>query len=454
MKIQTRIAVLFAALAAAVVLVMGGLVYYFANQNAFEDFYKRLEIRAIVAAKAALEKDETNVEAYDEIRQLHLERLPHEEEYFIPVEHINDYRQYMPGADVPVTYIQQINREGSKTYKNDETFFYGLKYEDNEGRYLIIISARNEITTEVLANLRKTLLICIIVAVLLSSFMGLWFSHQIFKPIRAITKRVQTISAHNMHLRLDSGSGKDEITQLSQTFNNMLDRLETAFETQNNFVSNASHELNTPLTTIIGETEYLLSKPRETEQYVRSLAVINSEAERLHSIIKSLLHLAQTGFNGKVQQFVRIRMDEMLFTVKKTVDNIFPDNKVYINHSLMPEDEKKLIVSGNPQLLELALVNVVLNGYKYSSNQPVQVAIAATNDKIIILVKDVGIGIPREEIKYVFEPFFRASNTQDFQGYGIGLPLSRNIVRMHKGDLIVDSEQGQGTEIKIILPMA
>jgi signal transduction histidine kinase len=232
----------------------------------------------------------------------------------------------------------------------------------------------------------------------------------------------------------------------------MLDRLETAFETQNNFVSNASHELGTPLTAIIGEAELALNKQRPEEEYRQSLQVILHEAERLEHITKSLLSLAQTGFDGKRQQLERIRTDELIFNVKSTIDRINPGNKVAIDYTMLPEDEDKLFVQGNAQLLQLALSNIVQNACKYSDNSPAYIALAATDKNNVIIIKDNGIGIPAQDLPFIYEPFFRASNTSSYKGYGIGLPLARNIIRLHGGNIIVNSRQNEGTEIRITLP--
>jgi signal transduction histidine kinase len=252
---------------------------------------------------------------------------------------------------------------------------------------------------------------------------------------------------------LNSGRGKDEIEELSHTFNNMLDRLETSFESQNNFVSNASHELSTPLTAIIGEAELTLTKPRSPEQYVQSTQVILNEAERLRNVTTTLLNLAQTGFDGKKQNWEQVRADELVWSVKKSVDNINPQNQVYFDTSHLPEEARKLSTSGNMQLLILALSNVVVNACKYSNNSPVTIGVAATDERILIVVRDTGIGIPENELPYIFDPFFRASNVEHFKGYGIGLPLSRNILRLHGGDIVVSSKVGEGTIIHISLPI-
>ncbi len=451
MKIQYRIALLFAMLTVSIVLIVSVTEYYFANQNTFEDFYKRLEIRAVIAAKSRFEKEAMSKSTYDEIRRLHLETLPDEREYFLD----DDSQKALVGKlPLDAAFYKEAAQKGVARHREGNMFYYAYMYNDKDINSLVVIAAKNEFIDEYLRNLRTIIVVSTISAIILSLMIGLWFSKIILQPISLITHKVQDISASQLHLRLPDGNGKDEISELTETFNNMLDRLETTFETQKNFISNASHELNTPLTTIIGESEYALSKQRSVEDYVRSMGVILNEAERLKRITGSLLHLAQTGYTGKLQDFSMLRLDEVLYTVKETVDNIIPNNKVVIDLSLMPEDQQKLVIKGNQQLLELALVNIVINGCKYSNNKPVQVSLAATDTKVVITVEDQGVGIPKDEIAYIYEPFFRASNTGSFTGYGIGLPLSRNIVRLHNGELDVRSEQNKGTVVKVKLPLA
>ncbi|HLO71626.1 MAG TPA: HAMP domain-containing sensor histidine kinase [Flavipsychrobacter sp.] len=451
MKIQYRIALLFAMLTVSIVLIVSVTEYYFANQNTFEDFYKRLEIRAVIAAKSRFENEAMSKSTYAELRRLHLEKLPAEKEYFLDVDSQQEQIAVLP---LDKDFYKQAQLTGIARHREGNMFYYAYRYNDKDVSSIVIIAAKNEFIDAYLRNLRTIIVVSTISAIVLSLMIGLWFSKIILQPISLITHKVQDISASQLHLRLPAGNGKDEISELTETFNNMLDRLETTFETQKNFISNASHELNTPLTTIIGESEYALSKQRSAEDYVRSMGVILNESERLKRITGSLLHLAQTGYTGKLQDFSMLRLDEVLYTVKETVDNIIPKNKVVIDLSLMPEDQQKLVVKGNQQLLELALVNIVINGCKYSLNKPVLVSLAATDTKLVITIEDNGVGIPKEEIAYIYEPFFRASNTGSFKGYGIGLPLSRNIVRLHNGELDVRSEENKGTTVKIKLPLA
>jgi len=450
MKIRYKILILFTVLTVSIILLMATFTYLLTNRHFFDDFYKRLEIRAYIAARAAFTKNK----AYSQIREEHLERLPHEQEYFVKADSTLQ-RQLSTAPSLkylPASFYSQVLATGKATYRYQDTFYEGIRYINDQTPYVVIVSARNDYGAQYLEDLRKVLLLCLAIAAVGVVTAGLFFSRYILQPVRQITSQVKNIRAHNLHLRLSAPSSDDEMSELAQTFNNMLDRLETAFETQNNFVSNASHELGTPLTAIIGEAELALNKQRPEEEYRQSLQVILQEADRLEHITSSLLNLAQTGFDGKRQQFEKIRTDELIFSVKNTIDRINPDNKVEIDYTMLPEDEDKLFIKGNTQLLQLALSNIVQNACKYSDNRPAYIALAATDKSNVIIIKDNGIGIPAQDLPFIYEPFFRASNTGRYKGYGIGLPLARNIIRLHGGNMVVNSLQDEGTEIRITLP--
>ena len=146
-------------------------------------------------------------------------------------------------------------------------------------------------------------------------------------------------------------------------------------------------------------------------------------------------------------------MDQLLFDVRETINRIIPGNKILIDLQMLPESPEKLKVKGNEHLLHLALSNLLINACKYSNNKDVFVSIGVSATHIIIVIKDQGIGIPDTELPYIYDPFFRASNTSNFEGYGIGLPLTRNIIKIHGGELLVTSENEQGTWVEVRLPL-
>jgi 3-oxoacyl-[acyl-carrier-protein] synthase III len=180
--------------------------------------------------------------------------------------------------------------------------------------------------------------------------------------------------------------------------------------------------------------------------------LVLEEAEQLEKKTRALLFLAQTGFDGKIQKFENVRIDQLLWDVKETTERLNTKSKIQFDTSLLPENPAKLKVRGNEQLLHLAFTNIINNGCKYSDYQPVHVSIGASDENVIVIIKDSGIGIPIDELKYIYDPFFRASNTKNYEGYGIGLPLTRNIIRMHKGELRVSSATEMGTIVQVNLP--
>lgn len=454
MKTQSKIALLLFFSNLIIVLIFGLGIYYFFNKYSFVDFYKRLQTRAIIAAKYKLEQDTLNAEAFKTIREQYFEKLEQEREYVLEVDTAAALNHFPKTYQLPLFFLKDVLQRGKSTSNQGNIFYAGIKYRENGKTYLVVVSAENYFATHHLSFLRNILFGGVFLIVLLTILLSVYFSRHIFDPIKQITDKVRQISTENIHLRLEEQDNNNEISALKATFNDLLNRIETAFETQKNFISNASHELSTPLTAIIGEADVALIKERKVEDYQAVLQNILLQAERLDQITKSLLFLAQTGYKGKTIIFEIVRTDEVLWEVKSLIDRMNPQNQITLDLNLLPEDHKKLKVNGNRQLLQLALANIFNNACKYSHNRPVIVYIASSNDQVIIVVKDQGVGIPEAEMPFIYDPFFRASNTQLFEGYGIGLPLARNIVKLHEGTLTVSSQVNVGTTVQIKLPIA
>lgn len=451
MSLNTRITLLFAILSAVIISLLSGFVWYFANEFAFEDFYKRLEYRVSITAQMKLFV-QANTPGYKEVHHRYLEYLPTEQESII---RDDPQSRSILGKkeDLPSGFFRDVRNGQMARHRNGNIFYAGQYFQKADKGYIVVISARDPYGYRELKALQKILIAGFFLSIGLSYLVGRKFSDFTFKPIRALIKKTKGISAENLNQRLDPVKGTDEISEISQTFNAMLDRLETAFETQNNFISNASHELRTPLTIVSAEAELALSKVSSRESEIkRSLLTIQAEAEHLENILTSLLSLAQSGFDGKKQRWEDIRLDELIWDVKTTVDMVNPDNQIHIDFSDLPENADSLNLHGSLNLLKLAVTNIVSNACKYSDNRRVDLALSVTPSNIVISVKDQGIGIPEDELQHVFEPFFRASNTTRYNGYGVGLPLSLNIIRLHKGTISISTVEESGTEMRILLP--
>lgn len=454
MKTQLKIALFLIATNIMMLLLFGGSIYYFLYNYSYTDFYKRLETRATIAAKYNFDADKVTAESFKTIREEHLERLTEEKEQLYQIEQNSDLKEVAKKSLLPLHFIRDIVANAKSTLQINDTFYTGIRYNNNEKLYIVVVSAKNYYASHHLLFMRNIIFVAIVLIILITTYLSLFFSKHIFDPIKNITRRVKQISTENIHLRIEENNEDDEISQLISTFNDLLNRLETAFETQKNFISNASHEFGTPLTSIMGEAEVMLMKERSPEEYQQSLTSILGQAERLNQITQTLLYLAQTGYTNKRIHFEILRTDELIWQTKEMIDKLNPKNNIQIDFSLLPENPKKLKVMGNKQLLYLAFTNILNNACKYSNNKPVQVTIASSDNQVFLAFKDQGIGIPASEMPFIYDPFFRASNTRNFEGYGIGLPLARNIIKIHNGHLQVSSVVEKGTTVQIKLPLA
>lgn len=452
MKTQTKVALIVGVVCTSIVILFGVTIYYFQNKYSFIDFYKRLETRVSIAAIYNLEPHTLNASNLRSLRNHHLERLENEKEYLIEFTPQTLLTQVAEQYKLPKNFLYTILQQGKATEKQDNTFFAGAIHRKGQKYYFVVVSAENYYVSHHLLFLRNILILGITFVVLIVSSLSAYFSRQVFSPLKQIIEKVKQISTENIHLRLENKNQNNEISDLINTFNDLLNRIETAFETQKNFISNASHELGTPLTSIIGDADVSLRKERSSEEYKKALQNVLIQAERLDQITKSLLFLAQTGYKGKAIVFEIVRIDEIIWETKTLIDKLNPANKLFLDLSLLPEDPKKLKINGNRQLLQLAFANILNNACKYSNNSPVAVNIASSDTSVIITIKDQGIGIPQQEIAYIYDPFFRASNTKLYEGYGIGLPLSRNVILLHKGLLHVSSVMKEGTTVQVRLP--
>jgi signal transduction histidine kinase len=453
MKIQNRIALIFTFLTAGIIIALNVFLYTFSRKGIENSFFHRLEVRADIVGHASLHENKSQTSIYYDIKEKHLGDLPYEQHTIIRTGEINKANELKSRLPVPPSFYDQIVRKEPARYFEKDTSYVGLNI-TFEGKNIIIISKAVDLYgLEEMENLQNLMIIGFFIAMIFVFTFGKLFSNQIFEPIRRIIRNVKGINAHNLNQRLTVDNTKDEMGDLSKTFNDMLDRLEITFEMQNNFVSNASHEFRTPLTIISGEAQLGLSLQNRPQEARESFQVIFKEVEKLEHLTNSMLNLAQTGFDGKREQWHKLRIDELIFSVKSNIDQILPTNDVTINLDDLPDDESKLEVNGNEALLKAAFTNIVLNSCKYSDNKPVSVTIRNEGSNVVVEVIDRGIGIPDREIAQIFVPFFRASNTNRYNGHGIGLPLTNNIIKMHQGRIVVNSTVGIGTHFIAYLPV-
>ncbi len=449
MNIRKNITFTYIGLSTFSALLLCIIVLFLFKANNEYYFLKRLEDRAKIVASINFQKDKEKIKYYSELKKNGLEELIDEQEFVLKVNSKSSF-DYNTNLNLPNEFYSKILRTGKDWFVEGNKYYLGQLFEENNQKYIVIVAARDKKGESTTIYIIKIMLLGGLCFVVLAYFLGRFLAQRVINPVARITKEVNRISASNLHSRLPEIKNADEISDLTATFNDMLDRLETSFEIQTNFINNASHELKTPITTIIAESEIMLLKEREPQEYMQSLQNIYNQASRLGNLTESLLKLTQTGYDGKKQVLDITRIDELLMTVKSDLDKIFPDNRVSIKLNFVPQDSNLLLIPCNRPLLELAINNIITNGVKYSDNNEVFVALSANEEAIKIAISDIGIGIPPEDIPHLYEPFFRGKIAAKYIGYGLGLPLAMKIIRMHGGELQVQSEQNKGTMVTII----
>jgi len=449
MNIRKKVTFTYVALSTFSTLLLCVLVFIMFRKNNQYHFLKRLDDRAKIVASVNLQNDPEKKRYYSNLKKNGLEELIQEEEYVLKVNSESTF-EYNTNLNVPNEFYTRILASGKDWYEINDKYYLGQIFTENNQKYIVIIGARDRMGKNTLIFIVRIMFFGGIGFLLLAYFFGRLLAKRVFYPVARITTEVKRISASNLHNRLPEVKNSPELSDLTDTFNGMLDRLETSFEIQTNFINNASHELKTPITTIIAEAEIMLLKDRETEEYKQSLGNIYNQATRLGNLTQSLLKLTQTGYDGKKQVQDLARIDEILLGVKSDIDKMYPDNRVTVKLNFAPSDSNLLLIPCNKPLLELAINNIITNGVKYSDNNDVFVILTADHESIKITINDIGIGIPPEDIPHLYEPFFRGKIAGKYVGYGLGLPLAMKIIRMHEGELQVQSEENKGTIVTIV----
>ncbi|MEO8852551.1 MAG: HAMP domain-containing sensor histidine kinase [Ginsengibacter sp.] len=283
---------------------------------------------------------------------------------------------------------------------------------------------------------------------------GYFFSKILLNPIRKIADEVNDISAQSLGHRIKSGHVKDEWNYLTETLNELLDRLQQSFEMQRRFISSASHELSTPLTSVSSQLEVALQRTRSAREYQEVMQSVSQDVHHLSKLIQTLLTFATvSGIKGGIE-INSIRIDEILMQIPQEITKMNQEYHVKLDFNQLPQNVEKLLVFGNAELLLTAVKNVVSNACKYSPDHFAKIKLMVESEQIIISVKDDGKGISENDLKNIFQPFYRTEDSKAITGFGVGLPLVYRIIKLHKGRIKVDSIVGKGTTVFIKLPIA
>jgi two-component system sensor histidine kinase ArlS len=289
----------------------------------------------------------------------------------------------------------------------------------------------------------------LIVAIAISFYLGKLLSRQALTPMVRITNEVKSMAGRHLLKLLETSSlNNDEIKELAETFNGLLNRITNAFELQKRFVSDASHELRSPLTAIRGHAQLLQKRGRENpEMQKEGLEIIINEAERLSRLVDDMLLLARS--EKKTNQFKEINITGIVYKQASELQLLYPNIR-------LPEDCKPVMIRGDEEALKRVFINLLDNAIRAAGQRgSIQVDFHNDNNNVEILIIDNGPGIDQENISHVFERFYRVDSARDRDkgGSGLGLSIVSEIVEIHQGKVYVESTNDRGTTFTVKLPV-
>jgi two-component system sensor histidine kinase ArlS len=288
--------------------------------------------------------------------------------------------------------------------------------------------------------------------ILFSILAGLIVSRRMLRPIDRITRAARGISASNLSERIEIEWPDDELTRLAQTFNEMIGRLQDAFERQNTFVSNASHELRTPIAVIQGYTDLLRRWGSDKQDvFEESVKAIITETASMTRLIGSLLLLAKSD-RGLEPELETFSLNALIGEAARDSQLIAPEHLI----TFQDNTNTPALISADRALIRQMLHALIDNSTAFTArNGEIAIGLTGEDGLAVVSIKDSGIGIPQEEIGFIFDRFYCVdkSRTKEKGGCGLGLSIVKSIVDLHSGKISVESEPGTGTEFKITLPL-
>ena len=347
-------------------------------------------------------------------------------------------------TDFPATIVLS----NAQSYGSRLFYYQSTSYSED----IVLIASLDQqsiLNIRAVISLFNYIWLSIPVIAIFSGLFGWLISYLIVKPIREIARTAETISEHDLSKRVNIKSN-DEVGSLARSFNRMADRLDNAFQLQRRFVSDAAHELRTPLASVKTAVTHSLSGKRNTNQYKELMIFLSHRLETLENLINDLLFLSRVDEKG-ITNSQLIDLSDVLSLISESFAPLFQDKEIHFkmhtanNLYMMGERKPLLRLIGN--LLDNAAKNTLAGG-------TVILTASVHSRRIKIEVSDTGLGIDPKHLPHIFERFYHVPNGQTDEGTGLGLSICQSIVTNYGGQITVKSKLGNGSIFTVGFPVA
>ena len=355
-------------------------------------------------------------------------------------------KKYNPTPEQIMAMFKSTNNELSFKHHN-EVLAYGTKNMINGQEYYIYVQKDTSGQKSAIANSAILILGCVF---LTGSIVFLVIADIIVKPLTRLTNAIKELSNGNYNVRVDN-VGQDEISKLNQGFNQMARQLAKQDETRQKFISDISHEFQTPLTSIQGFANILKEEDLPKEQRVKYANIILYNSKRLSSLAKNMLQLTLLDREEIELELTNYSLVEQMNRVISTQENQAMEKNIEIVFE-MPK--KEIFIEGDEQRLEQVWTNIISNAIKYTNEGGLITITMKKNSKDIeVSIEDTGIGMSKEVVSHIFERFYREDKARNVEGNGLGLAIVKSIFDLHHGKIDILSQVDVGTNFIVRLPI-
>ena len=450
MTIRTKMTILFLSIVTILLLVFCILIYFLSEKYRQTEYKTRLRQESLTAATVFFNKEEISPDLLKLLARNQMTALNKEE---IIIFNANDsiiYQSSLENSEIDKSILAEIKNTKEFFWQHNEVEQFGMVFNNKSNQYIVITSAIDKYGLSKQRILALLLSSGGILLLLFSSIIGWFFAGGLLRPMQQMIRKIDTINASHLNLRLTQKNKNDELGQLANRFNEMLDRLQEAFNSQRSFVSHASHELRTPLTSITGQIQVsLLANDNVDELRIMAKSVLE-DVNLLNKLTNNLLYLATIDSD---ESNIKMSLINILDLLLQGRIEILKKNKTYeILIDIIAKEDILPEIFINETLMYTAFLNLLENGTKYSPDHTLAVQLILLENLITIKFKNKTNMLSMNELNVIFNPFTRGSNSKNIKGHGIGLSLTKRIIKLHKGDLNASLITNEEIEFTINLP--